>query len=109
MPRTAIAALALSLLATAAPATADAPAHATRKNCGTYKSSSTFSRARVIAIRGVGCREARRVARRYDHTGNSTAPWQCFLAHGGGRRLFSCGYPATGGDIRESKHALTVR
>jgi hypothetical protein len=92
------------------PAAADsAPARTAASDCGTYRSSSAYNRARVIAIRGVSCRTARRVARRYDRRGKTRGPWRCGLAHGGGRRLFSCGYPATGGDLRDSRHALSVR
>ena len=86
-----------------------ATANAARtKACGTYASTSIYKRARVYAIRGVGCSDARSVARRYDH-GKGTGRWRCFLAHGSGRRLFSCGYPPRGGDIRKSRHALEVR
>jgi hypothetical protein len=80
-----------------------------RTDCGKYDSTSIYPRAKVIAIRGVGCRDARRVAKRYDHKGQAIEPWECFLAHGGGRRLFSCGYGGSQGDVRDFPHALVAR
>lgn len=111
-PPAALAALLLSVTAVGADGRSAGPApqaHAAAKACGTYKSTSIYRRARVFAIRGVGCKRARRVAIRYDRKGQSTGRWQCFLAHGDMPRLFSCGYPPKGGDIRKSRHALEVR
>jgi len=79
------------------------------KSCGTYASASIYDRAKVIAIRGVGCKKAKKVARRYDNDAKETGPWRCGLAHGGGRALFSCGHPAVGGDLRDSEHALKAK
>lgn len=93
------------VLSAAAPAT---EIRAASKSCGTYASTSVYSKARVIAIRGVGCREAKRIARRFDH-GRSTGRWRCGLAHGSGRRLFSCGHPPQSGDIRQWRYALEAR
>ncbi|MCD6015849.1 MAG: hypothetical protein K0R88_1933 [Solirubrobacterales bacterium] len=84
-------------------------AAAKRKKCGTYRSESSYARGKVIAIRGVGCLEARKVAKTYDHTGRSRGRWECFLAHGGGRALFSCGYGGTAGDVRDFPHALVAK
>ena len=84
-------------------------AGAARTRCGTISSTSKYDRARVIAIRGVSCRRARRVARAYDHRGEELGRWRCFLAHDDPPRLFSCGWPPRSGDIRRAAHALTVR
>ena len=84
-------------------------AQAARMRCGTISSTSKYERARVIAIRGVTCRRARRVARAYDHRGDEIGRWRCFLAHDDAPRLFSCGWPPRSGDIRRAPHALTVR
>jgi endonuclease YncB( thermonuclease family) len=79
---------------------------AERRSCGTIDSTSLYPFARVVAIRGVSCRRARRVARVYDHDGRSPGRWRCFLAHADRPRLFACGYPPTSGDIRRAEHAL---
>lgn len=79
---------------------------AKRRSCGTITSTSVYPFARVVAIRGVRCRHARRVARVYDHEGRSPGRWRCVLAHADRPRLFSCGYPPTRGDIRRARHAL---
>jgi len=102
--------LALVALPLLLPATgsSDAGVHAARKSCGTIASTSTYDRARVVVLRRVKCKRARRVARRYDRTGTTAAPWQCGLAHGDGRRLFSCGWPEQPGDIRDRRHALVA-
>jgi hypothetical protein len=110
-PRTAaIAAVAIALgfaALLASHSTATAPAVSSAKiDCGTYNSTSTFDRAKVFAIRGVECRKARKVAKKYDHRGTAPKPWECALAHGGGRALFSCGYGESSGDIRDWPHAL---
>jgi hypothetical protein len=97
---------ALLVLSASAPATQLRAAAS--KSCGTYASTSFYKKARVIAIRGVGCRDAERIARRFDH-GRSTGRWRCGLAHASGRRLFSCGYPPKSGDIRKWRHALEAR
>jgi len=80
-----------------------------RKNCGTYKSKSIYNRAKVIALRGVGCTKARKIAKRFDHTGDlEIGRWRCGYAHADLPNLFSCGWPAEG-DLRESDHALLAR
>jgi len=76
------------------------------KRCGTYASTSSYERARVVAIRGVRCKRAVRIARRYDRRFVTPGAWRCALAHGGGRRLFSCGAGGTSGDLRDWPHAL---
>jgi hypothetical protein len=78
------------------------------KACGTYKSDSIYPRARVIVIRGVSCRQARRVAKHFDHSGNPPGHWQCGYAHGGGRRLFSCGRGGSG-SLQHRPHALKAK
>jgi len=82
---------------------------AKRERCGKYNSASVYPKARVTAIRGVDCDEALKVAKKYDHTGESSGPWECFLAHGGGRALFSCGYGGSSGDVRDFPHALVAK
>jgi hypothetical protein len=104
----ALTALAAAFGLHAAAAGADPGAQAARKSCGTISSTSTYERARVVVLRRVSCRRARRVARRYDHEGTTRGRWRCGLAHGDGRRLFSCGYPAEPGDIRDWRHALVA-
>jgi hypothetical protein len=80
-----------------------------RKGCGSIRSTSSYERARVIAIRGVGCSKARNVARRYDHRAKQSRPWRCFLAHGALPRLFSCGRGDTSSDLRKWHHALVAK
>lgn len=81
-----------------------------RKRCGKISSTSGFDQAKVIAIRGVGCRKARKVARRFDHKGEQTGRWQCFLARDEDLpRLFSCGRGDDSGDVRDWPHALTAK
>jgi hypothetical protein len=100
--------VALALVLGAAAPASEIRAASSKACAGTYKSTSVYSKARVIAIRGVGCREAKRIARRFDH-GQSTGRWRCGLAHGGGRRLFSCGHPPQNGDITKWRYALEAR
>ena len=81
-------------------------AAAARRSCGTISSSSVYPYARVVAIRGVSCRTARRVARRYDRSGRQSRGWRCALAHGDRPRLFSCGSGGGRGDLRRFPRAL---
>jgi hypothetical protein len=74
------------------------------RDCGTYASTSIYDRAKVVAIRGVGCKKAKKVARRYDRKQAFTGPWRCALGHDS-RVLFSCGHPQ-GGNLRDADHAL---
>jgi hypothetical protein len=60
------------------------------ESCGKYRSTSVYDKAKVIAVEGVGCKEARRVAKRFDQDSDELAGWNCSLAHGDKRRLFSC-------------------
>jgi hypothetical protein len=101
----------LVALALAAIPTAGSPASPARakEDCGTYKSTSIYDRGRVFAIRGVKCRKARKVAKKYDHKFTAPGPWKCALAHGKGKALFSCGYGASGGNIRDWPHALVAK
>jgi hypothetical protein len=80
-----------------------------KTNCGTFPSTSIYDKGRVFAIRGVGCRKAREVAKQYDHKGTAPGRWKCALAHGGGEALFSCGYGESSGNIRDWPHALLVK
>jgi hypothetical protein len=79
-----------------------------REDCGGYPTLSIYPKAKVIAVRGVGCGEARKVARKYDHKGVAKDPWTCALGHGG-RRLFSCGYGGSGGNLADYPHALIAK
>ena len=99
----------LALLVTMLAVSASAPAHtaARRHGCGTISSTSIYARAKVIALRGVGCRKARAVAKRFDHTGDlAIGHWRCALAHSDLPNLFSCGWPASG-NLRRADHALS--
>jgi hypothetical protein len=80
-----------------------------RKACGKISSTSVYDKAKVIAIRGVGCSKARKVARRYDQDSKQTGNWQCFLAHDDLPRLFSCGRGGASGDVRKWPHALVAK
>jgi hypothetical protein len=96
-----------ALVVLAPPASTSGPEAVTAKrNCGTYSSTSLYRRARVYAIRGVRCSRALDVARAYDREGDAPGRWRCGLAHDDLPRLFSCGYPATRGDLRRARHAL---
>jgi hypothetical protein len=78
-------------------------------DCGTFDSSSTYTTARVIALRGVGCGRALDVARAYDRDGKLLGHWRCGLAHGGGIVLFSCGKGGHRGNLRKWPHALLAK
>ena len=51
----------------------------------------------MFALRGVDCDVALKVAKKFDRREVEVSPWVCGLSHGGGRNLFSCGYPARPG------------
>jgi hypothetical protein len=78
-------------------------------DCGTFASSSVYSTARVIALRGVGCGRALDVAKSYDHDGKLLGHWRCALSHGSGPDLFSCGKGGEAGNLRKWPHALLVK
>ncbi len=102
--------VAVGLLAAAfaAPASPD-QSLARRTGCGKIDSTSIYAKAKVIALRGVGCRKARHVAKRFDHTGDlSIGRWRCAYAHNDLPNLFSCGWPADG-NLRQADHALLAR
>jgi hypothetical protein len=81
-----------------------------RKGCGKIATTSGYDKAKVIAIRGVGCSTARKVARRYDQQAKQTGSWQCFLAHDdSSSRLFSCGRGGESSDVRKWPHALVAK
>ena len=67
--------LVLALCAVPGAATADG-GQAKREDCGKYSSASIYPKAKVIAIRGVDCGEARKVAKKYDHKGAAKGKWQ---------------------------------
>ncbi len=60
----------------------------------------------MVAIRGVRCRVARRVAKAYDSRGGQRGGWRCGLAHSDRPRLFSCGAGGGRGDLRKRRRAL---
>ena len=99
--------LVLALCAVPGAATADG-GQAKREDCGKYSSASIYPKAKVIAIRGVDCGEARKVAKKYDHKGVAKGKWKCALGHGG-RRLFSCGYGGSSGNLADFPHALIAK
>jgi hypothetical protein len=101
--------LALAALLVSGPSAAAPVATKAKTDCGTYKSTSIYGKGRVFAIRGVKCRKARKVAKKYDRKARSPGPWKCALAHGGGRALFSCGYGESSGNIRDWPHALVAK
>jgi hypothetical protein len=103
-----LAAILAAILAAALPAAAPAEGAgaSARHSCGTIASTSIYPYARVYAIRGVSCRTARRVAKRYDSRGTTYRGWRCALAHGDRPRLFSCGSGASRGDLRRWPRAL---
>jgi hypothetical protein len=77
-----------------------------RRSCGTIVSTSEYPYARVVAIRRVTCRTARRVAKRYDSRGTAPRGWRCALAHNDPPRLFSCGTRGETRDLRLRPRAL---
>jgi len=85
------------------------PASAKARNCpGTVTFSGTKTTIRTV--KGVGCAEAKRVARAYDR-GSPPSGWQCGLAHAPFTRVgskivgFSCGKGGSG-DLRKRPHAF---
>jgi hypothetical protein len=88
---------------------AAAPAEARRTCPGTV----TFARKqiKIVILRGVSCRTARRVTRAFDR-GRPPRPWVCLLAHApfdkiNGRDVgFSCARGGRRGDIRRWPHAF---
>jgi hypothetical protein len=100
---------ALLIAAALLPTAGDAVPPARRADCGKIASTSIYPRAKVVVLRGVACGKARRVARHFDRSGEiAFGHWRCGLAHGGGRRLFSCGWPQRSGDIAKWRHALVA-
>jgi len=89
-----------------APAARGEAIAAKRHSCGLISSASIYKYARVIAIRGVSCKSARRVAKAYDDRGRTLGRWRCGLAHGDRPRLFSCGAGGSRGDLRKFPRAL---
>jgi len=104
-----LALLALFALALPAAAPAEPGAQASkRKNCGVLKGMGGKYKFRVVALRGVSCRGARKVAKRYDRVRPLPRGWACGLAHNEPKRLFSCGKGGTRGDLRKWPHALVA-
>jgi len=101
-----VALLGVMALAPAAQGGSDDAGASARRSCGTVSSTSVYRYARVIAIRRVSCRTARRVAKSYDASGRMLGHWRCGLAHNDRPRLFSCGSGASRGDLRKFPRAL---
>jgi hypothetical protein len=104
MSRIAVAVLLMTVFALGA-AAPGAVAHPMR--CGKFSRPGTVYR--VIALRGVKCRRARKVAMQ-DSTGTAPAPWRCEVASDRqryhGRRIGSiCGHGGHG-KLRHRPHAL---
>jgi hypothetical protein len=95
----------LAVLAVSGVAQAGGDASA-RRSCGKIQSTSAYPYARVVAIRGVSCRTARRVAKRYDSRGTAPRGWRCALTHNDPPRLFSCGTRGESTDLRLRPRAL---
>jgi hypothetical protein len=87
-----------------------APAEARRTCPGTVSFAGKPNK--IVILRGVSCRTARRVARIYDRRFWAPRPWLCALAHAPFDRIdgrvvgFSCGRGGRGGDIRRWPHAF---
>jgi hypothetical protein len=98
------AAFALALLA--------APAEARRTCPGTVQFSGKANK--IVILRGVSCRTARRVVRIYDRRFTAPRPWVCLLAHPPFDRIdgrivgFSCGRGGRRGNIRRWPHAFVA-
>ena len=106
-PLLALAAVALIAALAGAAVGAEAATHK-RQSCGTYASVSIYPKAKVTKVRGASCREALKVAKRFDHKGVAKGKWTCGYGHGG-RRLFSCGYGGSGGNLAHYPHALVAK
>ena len=103
MRRIVTAAVATALLAALLLSTASAG-----RSCGSISFSGT--RTTIYVLRGVSCREAKRVARAYARF-DSYRGWKCALAHGDnpfrGREVgFSCGKGQGSGDLRKFPRAF---
>jgi len=86
-----------------------APSEARRTCPGTV----TFAKKqiKIVILRGVSCRTARRVTRAYNR-GRPPRPWVCLLAHAPFDRIngrdvgFSCAHGGRRGNIRRWPHAF---
>jgi hypothetical protein len=87
-----------------------APAEARRTCPGTVKFSGSTNK--IVILRGVSCRTARRVVRAYDRRFRPPRPWVCGLAHAPFDRIngrivgFSCGRGGRRGNVRRWPHAF---
>ncbi|MGE5636002.1 MAG: family 43 glycosylhydrolase [Nocardioidaceae bacterium] len=88
-----------------------APARAPKRNeaCGPITLASARTTGRLVAVRGVTCTAARRVAAAYAEKGRAPKGWRCFRARNGPTRLFSCGKGGLVGDVRHWPAALEVQ
>lgn len=106
--------VALLLVTAGSLSIADSPAGAARRDCGVISGSGSAGMAlvRVVVLRGVSCRTARRVARAFNQDRTLPRPWKCFLAHPTPAELrrdptvFSCAYGGRRGNVRKWPHAL---
>jgi hypothetical protein len=112
MRRITLALTAVALLATAGLGLA-ATAATAKTGCGVISSKSWGNlwltknhRERLVVIRGVSCKTAKRIARDYNHNPSVDQPggWSCFSSHGsGGHRpsyIYACGKGVTGQTYR---------
>jgi hypothetical protein len=87
-----------------------APAEARRTCPGTVSFSGKPNK--IVILRGVSCKTARRVVRIYDRRFRGPPPWRCALAHAPFDRIdgrivgFSCAWGGRRGDIRRWPHAF---
>ena len=100
--------LVLALCALPGAATAG-DGHAKRQDCGKFSSASIYPKAKVIAIRGVDCGEARKVAKKYDHKGVAKGKWECFLGHGAVGGCSRAATAARRATSRDFPHALVAK
>jgi len=96
-----------ALLAIALPAQAGQPAVAAKKrSCGVVKGAGDKYRFKVVSLRRVSCKGARKVAKRYDRFKPLPRGWACGLGHGKTKVMFSCGKGASSGNLRKWPYAL---
>jgi hypothetical protein len=89
-----------------------APAEARRTCPGTVSFSGTSNK--IVILRGVSCRTARRIVRIYDRRFRAPRPWVCLLAHAPFDRIngrivgFGCARGGRRGNIRRWPHAFVA-
>jgi hypothetical protein len=80
------------------------------RSCGTI-SAAGGDVLQVYALRGVTCKKAESVARRFSSTPSAPAPWHCLTGTGqryrGKAVSFACGYGSRG-PVMKRKHAFVA-